>query len=140
VAAFFAVALVVGLRRAMALTRKALVLRSRKTEPINARPYHRQSIIAGSARARKSRVTYPTEKRTPAQQSVIRTTIAETQLSTTWRPFEEKHRESGRRSATAMAVPGERIHRATVKTRIERIGRAQTTIFGEMQMTCSLDF
>jgi hypothetical protein len=33
-AAFFAVALVVGLRRAMAITRKVLVLRSQRTEPI----------------------------------------------------------------------------------------------------------
>jgi hypothetical protein len=35
VAAFFAVALVVGLRRAITITRKVLVLRSRRTEPIN---------------------------------------------------------------------------------------------------------
>jgi hypothetical protein len=114
VAAFFAIALVVGLRRA---ARKVLDLHSRRTKPINARPYPRQSITAGSDHARKSRVSYPTEKRTPVQQSLIRTTIAETQLS------------------TAVAVAGKSIRRPIAEAGIECIGRAQATIFGEMQMT-----
>ena len=117
VAAFFAVALVVGLRRAMAIARKVLDLRNRRTMPINSRPYPRQSITAGSDHARKSRVSYPTEKRTPVQQSLIRTTIAETQLS------------------TAVAVAGKSIRRPIAEAGIECIGRAQATIFGEMQMT-----
>ena len=96
-----------------------------RTKPINARRYSRQSITAGSDHTRKSRVSYPTEKRTPVQQSLIRTTIAETQLSTAWRPFEEKRRESSTRSVTAVAVAGKSIRRpiATPRPRVHRFGR-----------------